>query len=93
MLFRPSFCKVCAQPQQNGRSSDEQSGASENKMETIAFVFEFQCALACYHASCDMIQLLHNAVIKEIWGAWWYAIYCETIARPGILDSSQTWKS
>lgn len=77
MLFRPSFCRVCAQTQANRGSSDRLHEASANKLETIGFVFESHCALACYDASCDMIQLLHNAVIQGIWGAWWYAIYCE----------------
>lgn len=80
MLFRPSFSKVCAQqPQQNGRSSDSQTEVSEDKVETISFVFESHCARACYVASCDMIELLYDAIVKGIWGAWWYAIYCETI--------------
>lgn len=62
-------------------------------MEAIGFVFEFHCALACYQASCDMIQLLHNAIIKGIWGAWWYAIYCEDTISPIMFYSSRTWKS
>ncbi|KEF59867.1 uncharacterized protein A1O9_04715 [Exophiala aquamarina CBS 119918] len=67
--------RVCAQSQQNGRGSDKQCEVPENKMEAIGFVFEFHCALASYQASCDMIQLLHTAIIKGMWGAWWYAIY------------------
>lgn len=72
MIYRPFLSALYKKAQSAGHDS-----ANTN----IGHVVEMRCAIACYETAEKLIGILNRAIIEEVFGAWWFASFCKTLAN------------
>lgn len=88
MLYRPTFCKFCIDGALKGSQAEPEVRMGHNGRQDVARVFESHCALACFYTASELIEMLHKAISEDLFGAWWFALFCE-IVNPLVAEGKQ----
>lgn len=80
MLYRPSFCRFCVDGATKVSQAGREASTGQTGRQDVGSILELHCALSCFYTASELIKLLHKAIPEDLFGAWWFALYCEITA-------------
>ncbi|KIX01302.1 uncharacterized protein Z518_09027 [Rhinocladiella mackenziei CBS 650.93] len=66
MLYRPLFSDFCCRTPPNIVTSEQSS---------IRTIIAGRCAIGCFEAASELIEVLNRAIPGRLFGAWWFGLF------------------